>query len=121
MTHETEHAGPAGSDEGRGETAARPTTAPHAAQPLTPGPACPPAGRTPDGRFGAGNPGKPPGARRKVTLAMEAILEQAAEALTERLVDLATKGELRALKLCVDRLAPARRQALVEFDMPPVD
>lgn len=78
-------------------------------------------GRGPDGRFAAGNPGKPKGAKRKVTLAMEAILEQAAEKLTEQLVGMASKGELAALRMCLDRVAPPRRERLVEFDLPPVD
>src|SRR5215213_8370520 len=47
------------------------------------------AGRTPDGRFGAGNAGKPRGAKRRVTVAMDSILERAAEEMTGRLVDLA--------------------------------
>lgn len=80
-----------------------------------------PVWRGAGGRFGAGNPGKPAGAKRKVTLAVEAIMEQAAGAMTERLVELAGKGELGALRICIDRLAPARRDALVQFDLPPVD
>ena len=80
-----------------------------------------PAWRGSDGRFGGGNPGKPRGAKRKVTLAVEAIMEQAAGAMTERLVELAGQGEMAALRICMDRLAPPRRDPLVEFDLPPVD
>ena len=78
-------------------------------------------GRTPDGRFGPGNPGKPPGARRRATLAMDAILERAAEDMTSRLVELATKGELGALKFALARLAPPCRDTPVQFDLPPID
>jgi hypothetical protein len=80
-----------------------------------------PEGRTPRGRFGPGNPGKPRGSRRRVTVAMDAILERAAETMTERLVELASKGELGALKLCLERLSPPRRDAPVAFDLPPID
>ena len=81
----------------------------------------PPAGRTPDGRFGPGNPGKPRGARRRVTVAMDAILEHAAEDMTRRLVDLALKGEFGALKFALARLVPPCRDTTVEFDLPPID
>jgi hypothetical protein len=79
------------------------------------------AGRASNGRFAAGNPGKPKGARRRVTLMMEAILEGEAEALTQRVVALAKEGEMGALRLCMERLAPPRRDAPVEFDLPPVE
>src|SRR5688572_5804212 len=83
--------------------------------------AVPPGGRTPDGRFGAGNPGKPRGARRRVTVAMDAILERSAEEMTNRLVELALKGEFAALKFALARLAPPCRDTPVRFDLPPID
>ena len=79
------------------------------------------ADRTPDGRFAPGNAGKPRGARRKVTVAMDAILERSAEEMTNRLVELAVKGEFAALKFALARLAPPRRDTPVEFDLPPID
>ena len=84
-------------------------------------PGLPPDGRTPDGRFGAGNPGKPRGAKRRVTVAMDSILERAAEDMTRRLVDLALKGEFGALKFALARLVPPCRDTTVEFDLPPID
>ncbi|WP_346015346.1 DUF5681 domain-containing protein [Sphingomonas sp. GM_Shp_1] len=73
-----------------------------------------------DGRFKPGNPGKPKGARSRVTLAIEALLEGQHEALTKAAIDKALEGDTVALRLCLDRLAPPRRDALVSIDLPPV-
>ena len=80
-----------------------------------------PEGRTPDGRFAPGNSGKPKGARRRLTVAMEAILARAALPMVEQAVALAREGQIGALRLCLDRLSPPRRDAPVEFDLPPID
>jgi hypothetical protein len=78
------------------------------------------AGRGPDGRFDRGNPGKPKGARHRVTRMMELILEEEAGALARKAVELARAGEVAALRLCLERLAPPRRDAPVEFDLPEI-
>ena len=44
------------------------------------------------GRFKPGNPGKPKGARHKTTLAIEALLDGEAEALTRKAIELAKAG-----------------------------
>ena len=63
--------------------------------------------------FERGNPGRPKGSRNKATLAAEAILEGEAEALSRKAVDLALKGDIQALKLCLDRLiAPCRERRI---------
>ena len=74
--------------------------------------------RTKDGRFASGNPGKPKGARHKTTTAVEALLDGEAEGLTRKAVELAMAGDTTALKICLDRIAPARRDSPVQFDMP---
>lgn len=79
------------------------------------------AGNTRGRPFAAGNPGKPKGARHKVTVAIEAILEGEAEALTRKAVELAQAGDMTALRLCLDRLAPVRRDRPVTFDLPPIE
>src|SRR5712672_3245124 len=69
----------------------------------------------------SGNPnGRPKGARNKVTLAIEALLDGEAEALTRKAIELAKGGDLTALKLCLDRLAPPRKDRHVAFELPPV-
>lgn len=77
-------------------------------------------GRNADGTFAAGNQGRPKGARHKVTKAVEALLEGQAEDLTQRAIDAALDGDVTALRLCLERIAPARKDAPVSFDLPPI-
>jgi len=75
-------------------------------------------GRKPDGTFAAGNPGRPLGARHKTTTALLSLLDGQAEALTQKAVDLALEGDTAALRLCIERIAPTRKDAPVQFDLP---
>ena len=68
------------------------------------------------GKFAPGIPGRPKGASNKTTLAIEALLEGLSEALTQKAIDMALEGETTALRLCLDRLAHARKDAPVSFD-----
>jgi len=77
--------------------------------------------RNPDGTFAHGNPGRPRGARHKVTQAIEAMLEGQQEALTQAAIDKALEGDVTALRLCLDRIAPARKDAPVSFDLPTIE
>src|ERR1700693_659671 len=53
----------------------------------------------------SGNPdGRPKGSRNKSTLALEALLDGQAEALTQKAVELALAGDITALRLCLDRI-----------------
>jgi hypothetical protein len=52
---------------------------------------------------------------------MDAILERSAEEMTNRLVELAVKGEFAALKFALARLVPPCRDTPVRFDLPPID
>ena len=70
--------------------------------------------------FEPGNPGKPKGARHRATLAVEALLDGEAEALTRKAIEMALGGDMTALRLCLDRVAPARKGRTVVFDMPDV-
>lgn len=77
--------------------------------------------RKPRGRpFEPGNPGRPRGARHRVTLAIEALLEGQHEALTQKAIDKALEGDTVALRLCLDRIAPPRRDATVSIALPEV-
>nr|WP_249033316.1 hypothetical protein [Silicimonas algicola] len=49
---------------------------------------------------------------------MEALLDGQAEALTQKAVDLALEGDATALRLCLERITPPRRHALVAFALP---
>ena len=67
----------------------------------------------------SGNPaGRPRGARNRTTLAAEQLLDGEAEVLTRKLLELAKDGNVTALRLCVDRIIPARRDRLIVMEMP---
>jgi len=69
----------------------------------------------------SGNPaGRPPGARNKTTLAIESLLDGEAEELTRKVISKAKEGDMTALKLVLDRLAPIRKGRPVEIDLPQV-
>lgn len=79
-------------------------------------------GRNADGTFAIGNPGggKRPGTRHKVTRAIEHLLEGEHEALTRKAIEKALEGDMTALRLCLDRLAPPRKDAPLSIDLPAV-
>jgi hypothetical protein len=77
------------------------------------------AGRFQKGQ--SGNPaGRPRGSRNTATLAAEAILDGEAEALTRKAIEMALGGDTVALKLCLDRIYPARKDRAVTFALPPI-
>jgi hypothetical protein len=75
-------------------------------------------GRTTDGRFSTGNAGRPAGARNRTTLAVLELLEGQAEALSGKAVELALAGDTVALRLCLERVAPPRKDTPVQFALP---
>lgn len=75
-------------------------------------------GRRDDGTFAPGNPGRPKGARHRTTRAVEELLDGEAKGLTRKAVDLALAGDTTALRLCMERIAPPRKDAPVTFAMP---
>ena len=80
------------------------------------------ADRKPNGTFAKGNKlgGGKAGSRHKVTKAVEALLEGEAEGLTRKAVEMALDGDTVALRLCLDRIAPPKRDRSVSFDLPAV-
>lgn len=75
-------------------------------------------GRNTAGHFSAGNSGRPRGSRNKATLAIEGLLEGQAEALTQTAVTKALAGDSMALRLCMERIAPAPKDQAVSFSLP---
>ena len=70
----------------------------------------------------SGNPrGRPMGSRNNATLACEALLEGQALALTQKAVELALAGDTIALRLCMERLCPVRKDRPVSFPLPPIN
>jgi hypothetical protein len=69
----------------------------------------------------SGNPsGRPTGARNAATLACEALLDSQAGALTQKAIQMALDGDPVALRLCLDRIYPPRKDRPVTFTLPPI-
>jgi hypothetical protein len=62
--------------------------------------------------------GRPKGSPNKTTLAIEALLEGESEAITRKLLEMAKEGDMTAVRLCLERLLPPRRDRLVAFGLP---
>jgi hypothetical protein len=70
----------------------------------------------------SGNPaGRPRGARNQATLLMQNLLADDAEAIGRKAIEMAKGGDLTAIRLCMDRLAPARKDEPVAFELPPIE
>jgi len=72
------------------------------------------------GKFARGNPGRPKGSRNRHVLAVENLLEGETERLTRKVVDLALDGDTTAMRLCMERILPPRKDRPVNFDLPTV-
>ena len=69
----------------------------------------------------SGNPGgRPKGALNKITLAAQALLDGEAEALTRKAVELAKEGNPMALRLCLERLLPPRKDRPINLTLPKI-
>src|SRR3989442_12355646 len=68
----------------------------------------------------SGNPaGRPRGSRNRTALLMENLLSYEAEAIGRKAVEMAIKGDMAAIRLCMDRLAPPRKEEPIAFELPP--
>ncbi len=77
-------------------------------------------GRQTGGRFASGNRhgrGRREGSRHKASIAVDALLDGDAEALTRKAIDLALAGDTVALRLCMERICPPRRDRTVKLKM----
>ena len=70
--------------------------------------------------FAQGNPGRPKGSRNKATMAVEVLLEGEAEALSRKAIELALDGNMRALELCLERIAPVRKDRSISISLPDI-
>ena len=70
--------------------------------------------------FASGNPGRPKGARHRITRVAEALLDGETEALTRKAIELALAGDGMALRLCLERILPPRKERPVEIELPPL-
>src|SRR3989442_7335132 len=69
----------------------------------------------------SGNPaGRPRGSRNRTALLMENLLSYEAEAIGRKAVEMAIKGDMAAIRLCMDRLAPPRKEEPIAVELPPL-
>ncbi len=70
----------------------------------------------------SGNPnGRPAGSRNRVTIALEELMAGEAEGLTRKAIELALAGDGPALRLCMDRVFPPRKDRPVFFALPKLE
>jgi Family of unknown function (DUF5681) len=70
----------------------------------------------------SGNPnGRPKGHRNKATMAMEELLEGEAEGLARKVIEQGLAGDMVAMRICIDRLLPPRRDRPVAFALPKIE
>jgi hypothetical protein len=81
--------------------------------------------RSPKGQFKkntSGNPaGRPQGSRNKATLACEQLLDGDAELVMRKAVELAKEGNVQAIRLCVERILPVRKERCINLDLTPIE
>lgn len=81
--------------------------------------------RMPDGTFPPGKSGNPAGRRKgsrhRASVAMDELLEGEAEKLARKAIDLALDGDGTALRLCLERIAPARRSRPIKLTLPKIE
>ena len=66
-------------------------------------------------QFQKGQSGNPAGlrTRKKTTVLMQNLLKDDAEAIARKVIEMAKAGDMAAIRVRMDRLAPARRGAAV--------
>lgn len=70
----------------------------------------------------SGNPkGRPQGSRNKATILAQEMLDSEVETLVRRCIDLALAGDQVALRLCLERLLPPRKDTPVKLALPAID
>lgn len=70
----------------------------------------------------SGNPaGRPRGSRNRSKMLFQDRLDEDVEAIADKVVELAKAGDIAAIRLCVDRLMPARKSEPIAFELPPLE
>ena len=70
----------------------------------------------------SGNPsGRPKGSRHKTALAIEKLLDGEGEEITRKAIEKAKEGDMTAIRICMDRLAPPRKDRHIELSLPKME
>lgn len=66
----------------------------------------------------SGNPsGRPKGSLNKTTLALQALLDDEAESVTRKAIEMALGGDITAIRLVLERILPPRKDRPVNVDI----
>lgn len=67
----------------------------------------------------SGNPkGRPKGSRNKASIAVDDLLEGQADKITQKALEMALNGDTVALRICMERICPPRKERPINIDMP---
>ena len=70
----------------------------------------------------SGNPaGRPRGSRSRSTLLVHDLFEGELEAIARKTLDMAIAGDIAAIRICLDRLAPTGKNRPIICALPPLD
>jgi hypothetical protein len=70
----------------------------------------------------SGNPlGRPKGSRNKATLISEQMMEEEGPNIVRTVIDMAVAGNPMMLKLCLERIMPARKERAAALELPKVE
>jgi hypothetical protein len=64
--------------------------------------------------------GRPEGSRNQATIALQTLLDGEGEAITRKAVEMAKRGDIAALRLCLERLVPPVKDRRIRIDLPAV-
>ena len=70
----------------------------------------------------SGNPsGRPRGALNRATVLAQELLAARVESIAGKLIELAEGGDMRAIRVCMDRLMPAIKHQPIAVELPPIE
>jgi hypothetical protein len=64
--------------------------------------------------------GRPPGSRNKAKAPGQHLLDQYSEPVTRKCISMALQGDPRALRICMERISPARQDACIQLSLPSI-
>jgi len=70
----------------------------------------------------SGNPaGRPRGVLNHATVLAQELLAARVESIAGKLIELAEGGDMRAIRVCMDRLVPAIKDQPIAVELPPIE
>jgi hypothetical protein len=70
----------------------------------------------------SGNPaGRPRGALNRATVLAQELLSARVERIAGKLIELAEGGDMRAIRVCMERLMPVIKHQPIAVEMPPIE